>query len=598
MVLLNRAAVSPARDTVLATLGAAALVLGIIAAYGPALYGGFLFDDDSLLINSATVKAADGLYRIWFTTDPIDYWPITNSSFWIEWRLWGPKPLGYHVTNVMLHACSALVLWSVLRRLSIPGAWLAAAVFALHPVNVQSVAWIAQRKNTLALLFFLLSVHQFVASEDTGRRPPYWLSVAFFLLAMLSKGSVATLPVMLLLLVWWRRGSLNLRDVRRALPYFAVAIALTLVNLWFQSRMEGGTRDLTMLPRLLGAAAIAWFYALKAVAPLDLTFMYPQWSIQASEWRWWLPLLGAAAITVLLMWRRRDDVARHLLFAWGFFCLALLPVMGFTDTYFMKYALVADHYQYIAIIAVAAAAAAGAYRWLPHRLRGAIGVAVIAVLGAMTWSQAHVYADAETFYRTAIDRNPNVAVLHNNLGAALLERETTEEAAAHLRQALRLQPDFALAHNNLCNAAARLGSALEAISECTAALQNEPGRASLRTSLAIALAAVGRLTEAREEFEVALRLNPSSTQARDGFIGVLHELGDQLLAGGRTDEAIREYEEALRRDPGLAETHNNLAVALARQGRHVQAIEHLRMAVKLEPGNPEFQANLSRLLSR
>lgn len=573
--------------------------MATMCAYWPALHGGFLFfDDDSLLVNSATVQAADGLYRIWLTTQPIDYWPITNSSFWIEWRMWGLDPLGYHVTNVLLHACSAVTLWRVLRRLSIPGAWLAAAIFALHPIHVQSVAWIAQRKNTLALLFLLLSVQQFVKSDETDRRLPYWLSLVLFLFAMLSKGSVAALPAMLLLLVWWRRGTVTRRDIWRAIPYVAIAVALTAVNLWFQSRMDGGTRDVTLVQRLLGAGAVVWFYALKAVAPTDLSFIYPQWSIQEGEWRWWLPLLAVAALTLLLIQRRGSPFGRHLLLAWGLFCLALVPVLGLVDVYFMKFSLVADHYAYIAIIAVSATAAAGLSRWLPRRLSNAAGAAVLATLGVMTWSQARVYANPESFYRAAIERNPDVAVLHNNLGALLLERETTEEAAEHLRRAVRLQPDFEKAHNNLCNASARLGSILEAISECSLAVQREPGRASLHTSLAIALAMAGRLSEAREAFMTALQLDPSSAQAQEGLVSVLHDLGDQELAAGRADEAIREYEEALRRNPGLAETHNNLAVALTSRGRRVEAIEHLRTAVRLEPGNREFQSNLARLLSR
>jgi hypothetical protein len=343
----------------------ALLVVLTCAAYWPSLRGGFLWDDDVLLTNSSMVKAPDGLYRIWFTTEPVDYWPMTNTSFWLEWRLWGLHATGYHVTNLTLHIANAFLLWAILRRLRIPGAWLAALIFGVHPVNVESVAWIAQRKNTLSMLFFLSSILWYLKAEIGGPRRWYWFSVLAFALAMLSKASVVVLPAVLLLIVWWRRDRITRSDVVRTLPFVLVAIGLTLVSIAFQARgAEEAIRHATAAERMLGAGAIVWFYLYKALLPIHLVFVYPQWQVDAGDVRWWVPLAAAVAATSLLVWQRRRPWGRALLFAWLFFCVALLPVMGFVDIAFMRYSLVADHYQYIAIIGVIALAAAAVDRTL------------------------------------------------------------------------------------------------------------------------------------------------------------------------------------------------------------------------------------------
>ena len=351
------------------TLAAGALIVVLTCvAYLPAMQGGFIWDDDELVTDNALVHAPDGLYRLWFTDQPIDYWPLTYTSFWFEWRLWGMHPTGYHVTNVLLHIAAAFLIWAILHRLSIPGAFLAALLFAVHPVNVESVAWIAQRKNTLAIVFFLLSILWYLSAEERRAKFSNWLwyglSLLAFLLAMLSKGSVAILPVLLLGIVWWQRRRITIADLLRTMPFFAVAIILAAVNVWFQKHgADAVFREANFAQRLSGAVAAVWFYLGKALAPINLIFVYPQWSIETNNLLWWLPPIAAAMVTALLWLRRNSPCGRAILFAWGFFCVALAPVMGFTDVYFMKYSLVADHYEHIAIIAVVALAAAGWSLW-------------------------------------------------------------------------------------------------------------------------------------------------------------------------------------------------------------------------------------------
>ena len=325
--------------------------------------------------------------------------------------------------NLVLHFLSSLLLWAILRQLNIRGAFLGAALFCLHPVNVQSVAWIAQLKNTLSMLFFLLSAYWFLASElvpDDSRTRRTWLSLAAFVLAMLSKGSVAVLPGVLLLIGWWRDGSVSRRLVLRVLPFAAIAVGLTFVNIWFQHRMAGSIRDLSAVERLLGAGAAVWFYLSKALLPVNLAFVYPQWTVHASDVQWWLPISGVAAISAALFVSRRRARPRALLFAWMFFLLALVPVMGFTDVYFMKYSAVADHYEYIALIAVVTLVAAAVGSLKRPAVAAAAGGALITVCVALTAPES-IYTQSRTLLSRRLPRIL-IVVLRNNLGVLLIDR--------------------------------------------------------------------------------------------------------------------------------------------------------------------------------
>jgi tetratricopeptide (TPR) repeat protein len=587
---------------------ALALIFLIAVAYWPAVHGGFLFDDDTILTNNPLVHAADGLQRIWLTTQAIDYWPVTNTSFWLEWRLWGLNPVGYHVTNVVLHACSALLLWAILRQVGVPGSFWGAALFALHPVNVQSVAWIAQRKNTLAMFWCLLSIAAFLKTQrvsrsatPTSRRQPtrsdkfYWLSLAAFVLAMLSKGSVAVVPAVFMILLWWRNGVVTRRDLLRVMPFVVVAVVFTFVNVSLQSRAGGAIRDVLPAGRLLGAAAVVWFYLSKALVPVGLTFMYPQWTIEPNSVLWWLPLIAAAALSMLLWTWRGRPMVRGLLVAWALFCTALLPVMGLTDVYFMKYSLVADHYQYFAVIALTSCVGAGLARGRlaigTSRVNAsaAIGVCLVAALGILTWRQARLYADAETLYRATLEANPDAWALRNNLGALLVDRGQDADGAAELRESLRQNPDLTAARVNLCLADIHVKAFEMAVRECADAAHDAPSDGRVHAHLALSLMALGRLGEAEAEFKVALAREPGNADARYNFAHL-------LAITGRAEESVTQYREVLRVLPDSAVAHNELGVALASTGDNGDAEREFRAALALRPDFAEARRNLDELL--
>jgi tetratricopeptide (TPR) repeat protein len=588
-------------------VGLAALLCGaVVFSYLPALHGGFIWDDHVLLTESPLIKASDGLYRFWLTTEAPDYWPLTSTTLWVEWRLWGLDPTGYHVTNLALHVIEALLVWAILLSLRIPGAYLAALVFAVHPVNVESVAWIAQRKNLVAMLFFLLATLFYLeddVGEEGGRRPLdrpgpsrwYWLSLAIFVLALLGKGSVATLPLVLLLTAWWRRRRVTARDLVRIAPFAATAASLVLVNIWFQTHgSPEAIRSAGLGERLLGAGAVVWFYLSKTLLPVHLAFVYPQWHIEMASPLWWLPLLAALGVSAVLF-RFRDTWGRPFLMAWAFFCATLLPVMGLTDVYFMTYSLVADHYQHIAIIGVVALAAAAWGEWR-RRARGssrtaAVGVAAV-VVGTLTWltvRQTTIYRDEETLYRATIEANPDCWLAHYNLAVVLKAQGRRQDEMLHLEEALRARPDHAKAHNNLAIALLEEGRSGEALSHAEEALRIKPDMPEALVNLGIVLSRAGRTAEALEPLERAVRLLPDSAEAQ-------YNLGLTLAALGRLPEAMDHYHEALRLEPDSSQDHYALGKGWIAAGRYEEAVSELEHALRLKADSAEAQAQLARAL--
>ena len=627
---------------------AAMLVLLVILAYWPLRHAGFVWDDDHMLTDNSLIRAGNGIYQFWFTRNAPDYWPVTSTTLWVEWRLWGIHPLGYHLTNLALHLASVLLVCSILRRLGVGGAWLGALLFGVHPLNVESVTWIAERKNGLAMVFYLLSIVAWLRSDGSAGEPPnglrldrwYWLGLGAFALGMLSKGSVATLPLVSFGLILWRRRP-GTADWVRLLPFIAVAAGLAAVDIWFQRHGSAeAIRPAGLLERFLGAGAVVWFYLGKALWPSGLMFVYPQWRISTADFRWWLPLLGLGVVTALLIrWTAGEDrdVAgawrRGTLFAWGYFCVSLIPVLGLVDVYFMKYSLVADHYAHLALIGVTAWAAFvvhAVYRRTSAVGRVGLNVAVAIAVAALTglcWDQNLMFRDNLTLSRTLLASDPNAwmghmvlatelgktpgnapeaiahferalqlrpgdAPAHNDLAIQLEQIPgRTDEAVAQFEEALRINPNFAAAHGNLATLLAHVPGGLpEAIQHYEAAVQMSPTDAELHNNLAVALGKIPeRWPQARAEFEAALRLDPNDPDFH-------YDYGNFLAkTSGGMPQAEQQYEEALRLKPNFVAAHFNLAVISAALGDFDQARNHFERVLRLDPANDAARARLNRL---
>jgi protein O-mannosyl-transferase len=483
-------------------------------------------------------------------------------------------------------------------RLRVPGAYLAALLFAVHPVNVESVAWISELKNVLSLFFALLSVLWFLNAEPDlvptnqiktshsgpkGKKPSliyrwYWLSVTAFTLAMLSKGSVAILPLLLLLIVWWRSDRISQSDCIRVAPYFLIAAVLTVVNIWFQTHGTGeAIRQAALLQRLLGAGAVPWFYLYKALWPVNLMFVYPQWNIDIENVLWWLPLIISVLVTGTLIWQRHRSWVRPLLVVWLFFCVALVPVMGLVDVYFMKYALVADHYQYIAIIsvlAIGAAALISLTHQLPQWITIAVGAVPILCCGVLTWQETDIYRDPITLFQTTVDRNPNCVLAHNKLGLLLTAAGKTQDAYSHFERATALQPNRSNAHYSLALTLAKQGRKTEAIEQYRLAEQEDPDFLPTHFNLAQELRDDGQWQKAISEYQQAIRVSP-------GFVGSYTQLAGVLMQHGQLQEAIPYLQQAIRLQPNNVGAYSNLALAFAAMNQTTEATSAAQKAIEL-----------------
>jgi tetratricopeptide (TPR) repeat protein len=593
-------------------LQAAALVLLIMAAYLPASRGGFVWDDDAYVTDNPLLASPDGLWRIWFSSEhPSQYFPLAYTTLRFGYGLWGLDPSGYHVLNIILHCANTLLVWVLLRNLVFPAAWLGAALFALHPVQVETVAWVSELKNLQSTFFYLLSLlmwMRFTQNFDFqpldghgGREPsgrsrlakagtpylpwrPYALALVFYCLALLSKTTACTLPAALILVNWFQGRPIRRRTLVAVVPFLVLGLGMGLLSLWWERRMGhyGAEYGLAFsLPeRLLIAGRAIWFYAAKLIWPATLTFSYPRWHIDsrdALQYGW----LAAAVLAGIALWLGRKRIGRGPVAAFAFFVAALSPMLGFIQNFTFRYSFVADHYQYLACVgplALFAAILCGTGRAgvspaysrvdnspnTPARRRrsqmgGApwvVGGVLLLLLGTLTWRQCGAYNNLETLMRDTIAKNPESWMAHANLGLCYLSRGQAKEAIASFDRAIELNPT------------------------CFEAIRNR----------GLALSAEGRFDEALDQYKKVLQIHP------DDF-GAYNNMGLALAGQGKWEEAVSQYEKAIQLSPGFLKAHVNMAIALQRLGRSQEAATHYRTALNLDPQCPEALNNLAWILA-
>ncbi len=602
-----------------------ALLVAMLAAYQPALRGGLLWDDDRH-VTAPALRSLHGLTRIWTDLGATQqYYPVAHTAFWIEHRLFGDATLGYHLVNIGLHTASALLLLLILRRLAVPGAALAAALFALHPVQVESVAWISELKNTLSGVFFLTALLLYLRFDEDRDGRAYAASLLTFLLALMSKSVTATLPGVLLVVAWWQRGRVDLgRDVLPALPFAASGAAAGLFTAWVERTYigaEGTDFHLTFAERILIAGRAIWFYLGKIVWPHPLVFEYPRWTLDAgAAWQWAFPIAALALLAASWMLRARWRAPLAALLA---FAGLLFPALGFVNVYPFRFSFVADHFQYLAIAPMltlfAAAAATLARRWSAGAWPPmAAAVALTGALALVTHAEAANYSDAVTSYRAILAGNPSSWLAHTNLGA-LLRPTAPDEALVHLQEAVRLKPDSDLSHYNLANLLQQTGRFEDAIREYQATLTLAPNMGLAYYNLGNTLLQMDRLSDAETSYRQAIRVAPNLALAHGGLCRVLqatnrpadavaecrtaiaqepartvlhYDFAGVLQAQDRVDEAIAEYNAALALAPDSVEAHNDLGGLLGQIGRFDEARTHFEAAAALSPNEPAVRSGL------
>ena len=537
-------------------LGAAALFIAPLLAYMPAYQAGFVWDDDQYVTTCEPVRAPGGLPRIWFEPGATpQYYPLVFTTFWLEHAAWGLNPTDFHVVNVALHGISAVLLWLLLRRLALPGAWFAAAVFALHPVHAESVAWITERKNTLSGLFYLLALAAYLRFRPLPHEPAarpggirfYVLTLLAFTAALLSKTVVSSFPAALLLLTWWKRGAVTRRDVWPLLPLFALGAALAAMTFHMERQHVhalGPEWEFTGLERILIAGRAVWFYAGKLLLPLDLSFVYHRWPIDTrAGWQYLYPL--AAVAVLVLLWLGRRRLGRGPLVAVLFFGGTLFPVLGLVNYYYMRYALVADHFQYLpslGMIALVVATIAVGLRRLGRTgpIAGVIGGAVVLSLYAGgVWQRCRVFHDVETLWTDTIARDPDCKIAHYNLGNYLKSHGRLNEAVPHFEAAVRIRPEDGDAQNNLGAAYVELGRFNDAERHLDAALRLTVSKNPEFThfNLALVYRRLGRLDEATDQLIDGLQINPNVDAARGDLARLLLARVDSYVEAGQLPQA-------------------------------------------------------------
>jgi protein O-mannosyl-transferase len=650
---------------------AALIFCATLVAYFPAIGAGFIWDDDAHVTKPA-LRTLHGLGRIWFELGATQqYYPVLHSAFWLEHRLWGDAAMGYHLVNILLHATAACLFGLALQRLLkvdeaspprlLSAALFGALIFALHPVCVESVAWISEQKNTLSTVFYLLSALAFLTWHGLPAHVPmrtragspcyvglgwYILSLALFILALLSKSVTATLPAALLVVLWWKRGNLSWkRDVVPLLPFFAIGITAGLLTAWVERTYIIGAGsvafDLGTLQRCLLAGRVIWFYLAKFFWPANLIFIYPRWQVDAGVW--WQYLFPVAALALLAALRSIRRRTRGPLAGALFFVGTLFPALGFFNAYPFVFSYVADHFQYLASLGTIALIAGGwecrkvviskgtnpeslkgkvlddskqrggAANWLStyyllltnYYFRLIVALSLLCTLGVLTWRQCRIYHDPETLYRATLAKNPDCFLARNNLGKLLRESGRTGEAIGQYLAALRIKPD-AEVHYNLGVALVSAGQPRDAVIEFQEALRLHPDYPEAHINLARALAGLGRFPEAIAHDEEALRLKPDSSEARKPDEDTLrldaseahNNLGNIFFAQGRVAEAMEQFQAALQAEPDYAPAHNGMGAVLSQAGQVAPAIAQFEQALRIKPDYAEAHVNLAIALAK
>ena len=520
------------------------IFIAVVLVYLPSLRNGFIWDDDQYVTQNATLRTTAGLADIWLhpAATP-QYYPLVHSSFWLEYHLWGLSPLGYHLDNILLHAISCVLLLGICRRLRVPGGMWAALLMAVHPVMVESVAWVTERKNVLSAALTLAAMAVAIdawsleidgpprlAGEPARRsnvdpreqrragspakRRMFGIVVAFFVAAMLSKTVACTFPVVVLLVIYWRRGRVRLAEILALLPLLLIGGGLGLLTAWLEKTHVGASGAewrLSVAQRLVLSGRIVWFYVAKLLWPWPIIFVYPHWTPRPDRWLQWSATL-AAVLTMVLLWLARGRIGRGPVVLAAMFVVTLLPALGFVNVYPFRYSFVADHFAYLAAVAVFIGLGWGLSR-LSKRASTPLGVAMLAVLALLTWHRQAAYANLQTLWTDTLAQNPSAWIASNNLAMIEFDQGDRESAVRHFQQAAAVNPAAPGLQANLGAALLSLGRSAEAEVALSRAIEQDPTDGPAWRDLGVAATDTHHDDLAQTALETAVRLNPNDSQS-------------------------------------------------------------------------------------
>ena len=517
--------------------------------YYPVLQAGYIWDDDAYIINNSNLLDLGGLFKIWFDVFSIpQYYPLVHSTFWIEYQLWGLNPLGYHFTNVIIHIFNSLTLLMILNKMQIKYALFIVYLFCWHPVHVESVAWITERKNVLSLFFFLSSLNVFLNFYNNHRKNLYIASLALFILALLSKTTACVLPVTIVLLVWYHKRKFQLDTVKLVVPYAILGLGFASLTIWLERTHVGASGidwDYSFPERLIIAGKGLWFYIFKLVFPYRLTFIYPKWVINSADLAAYTYMAGFIFL-LAITFRLKKKIGIAFFIALLMYTVSIFPALGFFNIYPMRYSFVADHFQYLASISILC---------LLGNLIGAnkiMQVLFILVFAALTHLQTYIYSNQEVLWKDTIRKNPKGWMAHNNLGLYFMHQERFKEAQFHFSEAIERTP---------------------------------PDPSEILTNQGNLFFLLKNMSGAIQTYEKAIAENPAN-------IKPYLNLANLLLKQGQLDAARRNYFLVLEKDPKNATAYNNLGVIYGKLGDPEQANKYFKKTLQINPTHPSALANL------
>jgi tetratricopeptide (TPR) repeat protein len=526
----------------------------VLLIYGLGIGREFLFDDLEYIARNPLLRRADAFRLFWFTSEAFNYYPLFWSLLRLQWMLWGDHATGYHLVNLLVHGANAVLLWRIGRAWRLPGAWWAGALFAVYPLNVQTIAWAAEQKNTWSFFFMALAVLAFIRHTRDQRWQSYGLSLLCFFAALACKTSIVGLPFFLAIYYGFGRERAARSYLVRLLPFFVFSLAAGVTTLWFEHHRVGAASHLAALnvwQRLETAGATFWYYLGKAVLPVHLTPMYRGWvDINAANHTMIPALLAILLLVACGVWWRKIGAPAALGIV--YYALMMFPLLGIFDTNYFVYSLIADHWQYHALPGLLLAATTTVGRLVQRRPRfvawanlgGAFGVLGFAVLASLHFTH---FEDARTLWTYVISRNGEAWIAWYNLGNVHADEHDYPRALAAYRESIRIKPDYYRSRFNLANTLAAAGQMEEADRAYLAAQEIRNNDPDADNNRAVALLQLGREDEAIAGFERALQLEPGKASANLNLILIYLKMREVEKAETHLEKAVVSSEANCRR---------------------------------------------------
>ena len=577
------------------------IVVLCLTTYASSVRNDFIWDDDSYVYANPYIQKTEGLSAIWLTHRLPQYYPITFTTFWIEHQLWGDHPLGYHISNLIFHILNAILIFWVVEKLCATLAFPVALLFAVHPIQVETVAWVTERKNLLALFFFLLAMLSYFRFDATRKTAYYFQTLGLFVCALLSKSIAVCFVFIPVLYGWWRNGKVTWREIRLSLPLVTIG-ALSAINTIYLELYRVGARgdawDLTLFERIVLAGRVLLFYLYKVCVPLTFSFFYSRWAIDASKWWQWLFPLVPIVILILLFYFRHQ-IGRGPLALFLFYTISIFPALGFFNVYPMKYSFVADHFSYLStpvlILLIClcisfllvklklkfpslTSKTAKIFMWL-------IFLGVITYMSGKSMTLTRNYKDVVTLWENLLSDNPKAWVAYTNLGYIYRSVGKIENAISLYRKAIEIIPDDPNAYYNLANTYYDIGETEQAIELYRKTIKIDSHYVNAYNNLGLIYNNIGKTNEAIDLFRRAIQINPRQAKT-------YYNLGLTYENIGSSEEAIELYEKAIEIDLHFSEAYYNLGNLYNKIAMPMEAVTLYKKAIELLPTDPHLYFNL------